>query len=79
MGHGATDLSDRSNQPNEYNSNSSIDLSDDDVGIIPKGALDPVYEAKARLLNRAVSLPSCANYDGSPITSRLGHTFRVAI
>ncbi|KAG6067035.1 hypothetical protein E4U32_004751 [Claviceps aff. humidiphila group G2b] len=54
MGHGATDLNDRSNHPNEYNSNSSIDLSDDDVGIIPKGALDPVYEAKARLLNRAV-------------------------
>ncbi|GJC95957.1 major facilitator superfamily transporter [Colletotrichum higginsianum] len=26
----------------------------DDVAIIPKGALDPVYEAKARVLNRAI-------------------------
>lgn len=26
----------------------------DDAAIIPKGALDPVYEAKARVLNRAV-------------------------
>lgn len=26
----------------------------DDVAIIPKGVLDPVYEAKARVLNRAV-------------------------
>ena len=26
----------------------------DDEGIIPKDALDPVYEAKARILNRAV-------------------------
>lgn len=32
----------------------SVDLSDDDV-VISKGALDPVYEAKARILNRAVS------------------------
>lgn len=58
MGYGATDSDDRSHSPDEYNS--SIDLSDDDVAIIPKGALDPVYEAKARLLNRAVSHPSCA-------------------
>lgn len=28
----------------------------DDVGAIPKGTIDPVYEAKARVLNRAVSL-----------------------
>ena len=28
----------------------------DDDAIIPKGALDPVYEAKARVLNHAVSL-----------------------
>lgn len=27
----------------------------DDVGAIPKGHIDPVYEAKARVLNRAVS------------------------
>ena len=26
----------------------------DDVGAIPKGTIDPVYEAKARVLNRAV-------------------------
>ena len=33
----------------------TIGLGADDVAIIPKGALDPVYEAKARILNRAVS------------------------
>lgn len=33
----------------------SVDLSDDDT-VISKGSLDPVYEAKARVLNRAVSL-----------------------
>lgn len=27
----------------------------DDAGAIPKGQIDPVYEAKARVLNRAVS------------------------
>jgi len=27
----------------------------DDDGAIPKGQLDPIYEAKARVLNRAVS------------------------
>lgn len=32
----------------------SIAVGIDDVGTIPKGALDPVYEAKARVLNRAV-------------------------
>jgi hypothetical protein len=31
-------------------------LGADDDAIIPKGALDPVYEAKARVLNHAVSL-----------------------
>lgn len=31
------------------------ELSDDDT-VISKGSLDPVYEAKARVLNRAVSL-----------------------
>lgn len=35
---------------------SDVELSDDDGVIIPKGALDPVYEAKARVLNRAVSV-----------------------
>jgi hypothetical protein len=28
----------------------------DDAAAIPKGTLDPVYEAKARVLNRAVGL-----------------------
>ncbi|KAF5002564.1 hypothetical protein FDECE_10594 [Fusarium decemcellulare] len=32
----------------------STEESTDDEGIIPKGALDPVYEAKARVLNRAI-------------------------
>lgn len=35
----------------DHSYSSSID---DDDTIIPKGALDPVYEAKARVLNRAV-------------------------
>lgn len=31
-----------------------------DAGAIPKGQIDPVYEAKARVLNRAVSsMESC--------------------
>ena len=29
----------------------------DDAGAIPKGTIDPVYEAKARVLNHAVSAP----------------------
>jgi len=37
-----------------YQPGNVSDLSDDDAAIIPKGALDPVYEAKARILNRAV-------------------------
>lgn len=28
----------------------------EDVSTIPKGTIDPVYEAKARVLNRAVRL-----------------------
>ncbi|CAM1503545.1 Fc.00g011360.m01.CDS01 [Cosmosporella sp. VM-42] len=32
----------------------SLGSSIDDVAIIPKGVLDPVYEAKARVLNRAI-------------------------
>ena len=34
-----------------------FDIGLDDAATIPKGALDPVYEAKARVLNRAVGLP----------------------
>ncbi|KAL3960640.1 hypothetical protein ACCO45_005757 [Purpureocillium lilacinum] len=37
-----------------YQPGNVSDLSDDDAAIIPKGALDPVYEAKARILNRAI-------------------------
>ena len=31
---------------------------DDDVAIFPKGQVDPIYEAKARVLNRAACLRS---------------------
>jgi hypothetical protein len=58
MGYGATDA----DRPPLDEYNGSIDLSDDDVAIVPKGTLDPVYEAKARLLNRAVCaapIPPC--------------------
>jgi hypothetical protein len=34
-----------------------IALGIQDESAIPKGTLDPVYEAKARVLNRAVSVP----------------------
>ena len=53
MGYGATPSDERSHPLDSYN---TMDLSDDDDAIIPKGALDPVYEAKARILNRAVCL-----------------------
>ena len=33
-----------------------VSLGYDDAGAIPKGTIDPVYEAKARVLNRAVGL-----------------------
>jgi hypothetical protein len=29
-----------------------------DAGVIPKGTIDPVYEAKARVLNHAVCVPT---------------------
>ena len=31
------------------------DLGVNDAGVLPKGTIDPVYEAKARVLNHAVS------------------------
>ena len=34
----------------------SVGVGADDAGAIPKGTIDPVYEAKARVLNRAVSV-----------------------
>jgi len=33
-----------------------------DVAILPKGTLDPVYEAKARVLNHAVRSPSTTQF-----------------
>lgn len=39
----------------KYGDQSSIEFSDDDGVIIPKGSLDPVYEAKAKVVNKAVS------------------------
>lgn len=36
------------------NGDAAVAAGADDAGVIPKGALDPVYEAKARVLNRAV-------------------------
>jgi hypothetical protein len=53
MGHSSDDdKTAPARDPVETNSISVI--SDEDV--IPKGALDPVYEAKAKVLNHAVSL-----------------------
>lgn len=31
-----------------------LSSSSEDYGVIPKGTIDPVYEAKARVLNNAV-------------------------
>ena len=45
--------------PPDYNDarRDSVAPGFDDVAIIPKGVLDPVYEAKARVINHAVSSP----------------------
>lgn len=40
----------------------------DDVGAIPKGHIDPVYEAKARVLNHAVG-PATQSLDLITLTS----------
>lgn len=50
------DNKDGSPSPTREPARSSIDTGSDDTTIIPKGALDPVYEAKARVLNKAVRL-----------------------
>lgn len=34
----------------------NVGLALGDVAVIPSGTIDPVYEAKARILNRAVSI-----------------------
>jgi hypothetical protein len=36
----------------------------DDAGVIEKGTIDPVYEAKARVLNHAVSPHKPIDLDG---------------
>lgn len=39
----------------QNNTGSDADIGIDDTAAIPKGEVDPVYEAKARVLNRAAS------------------------
>jgi hypothetical protein len=50
------------NTANRYNNESMEDENIlealDEAAAIPKGTIDPVYEAKARVLNHAVSFPS---------------------
>ncbi|EEY24102.1 conserved hypothetical protein [Verticillium alfalfae VaMs.102] len=41
-----------------HHGESLADTAADDSAIYPKGTLDPVYEAKARVLNRAVCYPT---------------------
>lgn len=40
--------------------------SDEDASTIFKGELDPVYEAKARMLNKAVRIASFRPFSASP-------------
>lgn len=45
-------------QETAYQQNSTesdVEIGIDDAAAIPKGEVDPVYEAKARVLNRAAS------------------------
>lgn len=51
---GEPNLSDQSDGERRHSDYGSIDAGDDDT-VISKGSLDPVYEAKAKILNRAVS------------------------
>lgn len=37
------------------NTDTEVGIGIDDAAAIPKGEVDPVYEAKARVLNRAAS------------------------
>lgn len=39
----------------QNNAGTDVDIGIDDAAAIPKGEIDPVYEAKARVLNRAAS------------------------
>jgi len=45
---------DRSNDDFRNRLGSEVALGVDDLSAIPKGQIDPVYEAKARVLNRAI-------------------------
>jgi hypothetical protein len=49
----STAINEETNSKAEVGSLSGID----DVAAIPKGTIDPVYEAKARVLNHAVGFP----------------------
>ncbi len=51
---GEPNLSDESLGERRHSDYGSINISDDDDTVISKGSLDPVYEAKAKVLNRAV-------------------------
>jgi hypothetical protein len=52
-----TDVSDKKNPtPGAEPRDDDIALGIQDESAIPKGTLDPVYEAKARVLNRAVCI-----------------------
>ena len=46
-------------------------VSGDDDGIIPKGQIDPVYEAKAQVLNHAARPPLPPESLSSSATTRL--------
>lgn len=51
-------VDEKTSPPPEYDDRQragSVAYGADDAGAIPKGTIDPVYEAKARVLNRAVS------------------------
>lgn len=39
----------------QNNTDTDVGVGIDDAAAIPKGEIDPVYEAKARVLNRAAS------------------------
>lgn len=45
---------DKSNHDTRNRLGSEVATGIDDLSAIPKGTIDPVYEAKARVLNRAI-------------------------
>lgn len=66
---GEQNLSDDSVTEPRHADYGSIDISDDDT-VISKGSLDPVYEAKAKILNRAVSGSPSASPPARPSAHR---------